>query len=124
MIYIIGYTCQCVVTKSAQTCLTNDPKQRPIFAMCDTVYNIILMNIVIPVIVTDSLVPKFTLTAEANAAEIASLVAQNPALAGIVEKSGGSPVRFLQPRPVHHHAADVRRPVCSVCSLRHHCSVA
>ena len=97
MIYIIGYTCQCVVTKSAQTCLTNDPKQRPIFAMCDTVYNIILMNIVIPVIVTDSLVPKFTLTAEANAAEIASLVAQNPALAGIVEKSGGSLSAFYNP---------------------------
>ena len=90
MIYIIGYTCQCVVTKSAQTCLTNDPKQRPIFAMCDTVYNIVLMNIMFPIIVTDVLVPKFTLTAEANAAEIASLVAQNPALAGIVEKSGGS----------------------------------
>ena len=97
MIYIIGYTCQCVVTKSAQTCLTNDPKQRPIFAMCDTVYNIILMNIVIPVIVTDSLVPKFTLTAENNAAEIASLVAQNPALAGIVEKSGGSLSAFYNP---------------------------
>lgn len=97
MIYIIGYTCQCVVTKSAQTCLTNDPKQRPIFAMCDTVYNIILMNIVIPVIVTDSLVPKFTLTAEANAAEITSLVAQNPALAGIVEKSGGSLSAFYNP---------------------------
>ena len=97
MIYIIGYTCQCVVTKSAQTCLTNDPKQRPIFAMCDTVYNIILMNIVIPVIVTDSLVPKFTLTAEANAAEIASLVAQNPSLAGIVEKSGGNLSAFYNP---------------------------
>ena len=97
MIYILGYTCQCVVTKSAETCLTNDPKQRPIFAMCDTVYNIILMNIVIPVIVTDSLVPKFTLTAENNAAEIASLVAQNPALAGIVEKSGGSLSAFYNP---------------------------
>lgn len=66
MIYIIGYTCQCVVTKSAQTCLTNDPKQRPIFAMCDTVYNIVLMNIMFPIIVTDVLVPKFTLTAEAT----------------------------------------------------------
>ena len=97
MIYILGYTCQCVVTKSAQTCLTNDPKQRPIFAMCDTVYNIILMNVVIPVIVTDSLVPKFTLTAEANAAEIASLVAQNPSLAGIVEKSGGNLSAFYNP---------------------------
>ena len=97
MVYYLGYTCQCVVTKSAQTCLTNDPKQRPIFAMCDTVYNIILMNIVIPVIVTDSLVPKFTLTAENNAAEIASLVAQNPALAGIVEKSGGNLSAFYNP---------------------------
>ena len=97
MVYILGYTCQCVVTKSAQTCLTNDPKQRPIFAMCDTVYNIILMNILFPVVVTDSLVPKFTLTAEANAAEIASLVAQNPSLAGIVEKSGGSLSAFYNP---------------------------
>ena len=97
MIYIIGYTCQCVVTKSAQTCLTNDPKQRPIFAMCDTVYNIILMNIIFPIVVTDILVPKFTLTAEANAAEIASLVAQNPNLAGIVEKSGGSLSAFYNP---------------------------
>ena len=97
MVYILGYTCQCVVTKSAQTCLTNDPKQRPIFAMCDTVYNIILMNIMFPIIVTDVLVPKFTLTAEANAAEIASLVAQNPALAGIVEKSGGSLSAFYNP---------------------------
>ncbi|MBP3710144.1 MAG: MFS transporter [Treponema sp.] len=35
MLYIIGYTFQCVVTKSAQTCLTNDPKQRPIFAIFD-----------------------------------------------------------------------------------------
>lgn len=29
-VYYIGYTFQCVVTKSAQTCLTNDPKQRPL----------------------------------------------------------------------------------------------
>lgn len=28
-IYYLGYTCQCVVTKSAQSCMTNDPKQRP-----------------------------------------------------------------------------------------------
>ena len=97
MIYIVGYTCQCVVTKSAQTCLTNDPKQRPIFAMCDSVYNIILMSILIPVIVTDNLVPKYTLTAEANAAEIAAIVAKNPNLAGIVEKSGGNLSAFYNP---------------------------
>ncbi len=32
-VYIVGYTIQCVVTKSAQTCLTNDPKQRPMLAV-------------------------------------------------------------------------------------------
>ena len=96
-IWVIGYTFQTSCTRSGQTVLTNDPKQRPIFAMCDTVYNIILMNILFPIIVTDVLVPKFTLTAEANAAEIASLVAQNPALAGIVEKSGGSLSAFYNP---------------------------
>lgn len=42
MIYYLGYTCQCVVTKSAQSCLTNDPKQRPLFASFDGVYNTIL----------------------------------------------------------------------------------
>ena len=36
-VYIIGYTCQCVVTKSAQSCLTNDPSQRPIYGMFYTV---------------------------------------------------------------------------------------
>ena len=41
-IYYIGYTCQCVVTKSAQSCVTNDPKQRPLFAAFDGVYNTFL----------------------------------------------------------------------------------
>lgn len=44
-IYYIGYTCQCVVTKSAQTCLTNDPKQRPLFAVFDGIYNTILFAV-------------------------------------------------------------------------------
>ena len=42
MVYYLGYTCQCVVTKSAQSCLTNDPKQRPLFASFDGVYNTVL----------------------------------------------------------------------------------
>ncbi|MDO4295982.1 MAG: MFS transporter [bacterium] len=46
MIYYVGYTFQCVVTKSAQTCLTNDPKQRPLFAMFDAIYNTFLFTIV------------------------------------------------------------------------------
>ncbi len=41
-VYYLGYTAQCVVTKSAQSCLTNDPKQRPLFAAFDGVYNTIL----------------------------------------------------------------------------------
>lgn len=44
-IYYLGYTCQCVVTKSAQSCLTNDPKQRPLFASFDAVYNTVLFTV-------------------------------------------------------------------------------
>lgn len=41
-LYYLGYTCQCVVTKSAQSALTNDPKQRPMFASFDGVFNTVL----------------------------------------------------------------------------------
>lgn len=58
MVYIIGYTCQCVVTKSAQTCLTNDSRQRPVFAMFDTGYNTILYAAV-PIFITSVLIPKY-----------------------------------------------------------------
>lgn len=44
-VYYLGYTCQCVVTKSAQSALTNDPKQRPMFASFDGVYNTVLFAI-------------------------------------------------------------------------------
>lgn len=44
-IYYIGYTFQCVVTKSAQSCLTNDPRQRPMFAAFDGVFNIALFAV-------------------------------------------------------------------------------
>lgn len=40
LIYIIGYTFQCVVTKTGQTVLTNDPKQRPYFTIFDGIYNV------------------------------------------------------------------------------------
>lgn len=45
-IYYLGYTCQCVVTKSAQSCMTNDPKQRPMFASFDGVYNTVLFALI------------------------------------------------------------------------------
>lgn len=57
MVYIIGYTFQCVVTKAAQTCLTNDPKQRPLFTIFDGIYNTILFAAV-PVYVSSYLIPK------------------------------------------------------------------
>ncbi|RBW70062.1 MFS transporter [Bacillus taeanensis] len=41
-IHIIGYTFQTACTKAAQTVLTNDPKQRPIFSAFDATYNTIL----------------------------------------------------------------------------------
>ncbi len=44
MVYYLGYTCQCVVTKSAQSCLTNDPKQRPLFTIFNTVGSLLGMG--------------------------------------------------------------------------------
>lgn len=41
LIYYIGYTFQCVVTKSAQTCVSNDPKQRPLFSVFDKVFGLL-----------------------------------------------------------------------------------
>lgn len=58
-VYIVGYTCQCVVTKSAQSCMTNDPKQRPTFAIFDSIYNAIIMT-GLGMLVTMYLVPKYT----------------------------------------------------------------
>lgn len=37
MVYIIGYTFQNTATRGGQTVLTNDPKQRPIFARIDSI---------------------------------------------------------------------------------------
>ncbi|WP_130837499.1 MFS transporter [Lachnoclostridium sp. Marseille-P6806] len=58
MVYIVGYTFQCVVTKSAQTCLTNDPKQRPIFTIFDGIYNTVLFAFM-PWLVAKYLQPKY-----------------------------------------------------------------
>lgn len=58
MFFIMGYTSQCVVTKSAQICLTNDAEQRPMFSAFDSAYNGII-SILVPVYVTSVLVPKY-----------------------------------------------------------------
>ena len=44
MVYIIGYTFQNSATRGGQTVLTNDPKQRPMFARIDSIINALLMT--------------------------------------------------------------------------------
>lgn len=83
-VYIIGYTFQCVVTKSAQTCLTNDPKQRPIFTMFDATYNVLLMSIFWATYLSGTLLPDFTLTSATAADVIDKLVAQSPSLEKVI----------------------------------------
>ena len=39
LIHKVGFSLQNSVTKAAQTVLTNDPKQRPVYAIFDTIYN-------------------------------------------------------------------------------------
>lgn len=56
IIYVIGYTCQCAVTKAGQTCLTNDPKQRSQFViwnMVGQIGSIVLVNIMAGGILTN-----------------------------------------------------------------------
>ncbi len=43
---MVGYTFQTSVTRSGQTCLTNDPKQRPLFTIFNTVASLIGMGLV------------------------------------------------------------------------------
>lgn len=43
---MVGYTFQTSVTRSGQTCLTNDPKQRPLFTIFNTIASLIGMGLV------------------------------------------------------------------------------
>lgn len=45
-LYVIGYTFQTACTRSGQTCLTNDPNQRPLFTIFNTVASLIGMGLV------------------------------------------------------------------------------
>ena len=56
-VYIIGYTFQTACTKAAQSCLTNDPEQRPVFSLFDGIYNTILFAGA-SILVANYLVPK------------------------------------------------------------------
>lgn len=43
LVHKIGYSFQATVTKAAQTALTNDPQQRPLFSVFDTLFSSILI---------------------------------------------------------------------------------
>ena len=43
--WAIGYACQTSVTRSAQSVLTNDPKQRPLFTIFNTVGSLLGMGV-------------------------------------------------------------------------------
>lgn len=46
MIYVIGYTFQTACTRSGQTVLTNDPGQRPLFTIFNTIASLVGMGLV------------------------------------------------------------------------------
>ncbi len=45
-LYVIGYTFQTACTRSGQSCLTNDPNQRPLFTVFNTVSSLVGMGLV------------------------------------------------------------------------------
>lgn len=45
-VWVIGYTFQTAVTRSAQPVLTNDPKQRPLFTVFNTIGSLAGMGLV------------------------------------------------------------------------------
>ena len=57
LLYVVGYTFQCIATKSGQSCLTNDPKQRPLFTIFDGIYVTIVFSL-LPILFTDVLMKK------------------------------------------------------------------
>lgn len=44
-LYVIGYTFQTACTRSGQTCITNDPKQRPTFNLFNTIASLVGMGL-------------------------------------------------------------------------------
>lgn len=58
-LYIIGYTCQTVVTKAGQSVLTNNPKKRPFFSGFDGVFTQLAAALV-PLLITTILADKYS----------------------------------------------------------------
>ncbi|MFR2848231.1 MAG: MFS transporter, partial [Hungatella hathewayi] len=60
IINILGYTCQTVVTKAGQAVLTNNPKQRPVFAGFDSVLTQ-MASALVPMLITTILAEKYSI---------------------------------------------------------------
>lgn len=56
-IYVIGYSFQTTATKTGQSVITNNPKQRPLFSTYDSIYSMIRASLTM-LWVTNYLVPK------------------------------------------------------------------
>ncbi len=64
-VWVIGYTFQTSVTRSAQSVLTNDPKQRPLFTVFNTIASLVgmgAMQFVGPIIAGDSIAGDYNST--------------------------------------------------------------
>ena len=64
-VWVIGYTFQTSVTRSAQAVLTNDPKQRPLFTIFNTIGSLVgmgVMQAIGPILAGDSFIGDFNAT--------------------------------------------------------------
>ncbi len=64
-VWVIGYTLQTSVTRSAQAVLTNDPKQRPLFTVFNTIGSLVgmgAMQFLAPIIAGDSVAGDYNAT--------------------------------------------------------------
>jgi Na+/melibiose symporter-like transporter len=57
--YIIFYTFQQSITKAAQSVLTKNPKQRPIFAFFDTIWSMLVLSVGFSMYVSNFLIRKY-----------------------------------------------------------------
>ena len=91
-VWAIGYACQTSVTRAAQSVLTNDPKQRPLFTVFNTVGSLLGMGVIQflgPILAGDGMLGDYNRTWFATMAPIGivvSVILTILAIIGIWEK--------------------------------------
>ncbi|MBF6979196.1 MFS transporter [Aerococcaceae bacterium zg-BR22] len=83
IVHKIGYSLQQTITKAAQTALTNDPKQRPLFNVFDGIMTAILFS-GSQIVISGVLVPKHGGFTESFFVELITLVITISAVLGIL----------------------------------------